>query len=61
MGYAMNYPQSSEAQPPETAEDRQRLVLDGTVHIDEAEEDPAPRVKGLVELFSQFLQQRQHP
>ena len=59
MGFAMSYPENNEAQLAEKAEDLHRLVLDGTVHIEEPAEDPAPRVKGLIELFSQFLQQRQ--
>ncbi len=55
----MNYPESSEARPDKAADDRQRLVLDGTVHIEEPEDEPAPRIKGLIELLSQFLRQRE--
>ena len=32
-----------------------QLVLDGTVYMDEFEEDAVPRIKGLVELFGDFL------
>ena len=49
----MNYPQNTKESKPETAADQQRLVLDGTVHI----EEPAPRVRGLIELFHQYLRQ----
>ena len=55
----MNYPETTEAPRSEASEEQQRLVLDGTVHIEEPEEEPAPRVKGLIELFNQFLRQRE--
>ena len=53
----MNYPQNTKESKPETAADQQRLVLDGTVHIEEPDEEPAPRVRGLIELFHQYLRQ----
>jgi hypothetical protein len=55
----VNYPQSTKESKAETAPDQQRLVLDGTVHIEEPDEDSAPRVRGLIELFHQFLRQRE--
>jgi len=32
----------------------QHLVLDGTVNLDYSDDDKIPRVKGLIELLSQF-------
>ena len=32
----------------------QHLVLDGTVNLDYSDDDNIPRVKGLIELLSQF-------
>ena len=56
----MNYPESSELKPADGADDQQKLILDGTVHIEEPEDEPEPRVRGLIELLSQFLHQREH-
>jgi hypothetical protein len=32
----------------------QRLVLDGTVNLDYAEDEQIPRIKGLLELLSEY-------
>ena len=54
----MNYPENNQAKPTDGSGNQQKLVLDGTVHIEEPEDEPAPRVRGLVELFSQFIAAR---
>ena len=33
----------------------QHLILDGTAHLESPENEEIPRVKGLIELFNQFL------
>lgn len=35
--------------------DNNPLVLDGTVNLEDGEEDSIPRVRGLVELISDYL------
>lgn len=35
--------------------EEQHLVLDGTVFLDDADDDQVPRVKGLIELLNQFF------
>lgn len=54
----MNYPE--DARPAENADttEEQHLVLDGTANLDYSEDDQVPRIKGLVELLSQFLGNR---
>jgi hypothetical protein len=32
----------------------QPLVLDGTVNLDYSEDEPAPRIKGLIELVGEY-------
>ena len=41
----------------ETNEDR-HLVLDGTVNLDYAGDEPIPRVKGLIELINQYFRNK---
>ncbi len=55
----MNYPGNNEAKPTGSSGNQQKPVLDSTVHIEEPEDEPAPRVRGLIELFNQFLAARQ--
>ena len=55
----MNYPENNEVKPTDSLGNQQKLVLDGTVHIEEPEDEPVPRVRGLIELFSQFFGARQ--
>ena len=33
----------------------QRLILDGTVNLDDSDDDQIPRVKGLIELLNQYF------
>lgn len=54
----MDYPENTATPKAEPAVDQQRLVLDGTVHIEEPEDEAAPRVVGLIELFNRFLGKR---
>ena len=35
--------------------DEPHLVLDGTVSLDDYDDDSVPRIRGLVELFNDFL------
>ncbi len=51
----MNYPENNEGKPADPVKDQQKLILDGTVHIEEAEDERAPRVRGLIELFNEFF------
>ena len=49
----MRYPEDTD-----TTEDRdenQRLVLDGTASLDYSDDEPIPRVKGLIELLNQYF------
>jgi len=42
----------------EQKEDRfenQPLLLDGTVHLEYSEDEQAPRIKGLIELLSDYV------
>ncbi len=54
----MVYPEDTESKE-DTTED-QHLVLDGTVNLYDSDEDQVPRVKGLVELLSQFFSDKQN-
>ena len=56
----MNYPESTNSTSADITGEPQKLVLDGTVHIEEPEDEPAPRVRGLIELLNLFLSRR-HP
>ena len=55
----MNYPEFSEARSSGDDREPRQPLLDGTVHIEEHEDEPAPRVLGLIELLNRFLCQRQ--
>jgi len=33
----------------------QHLVIDGTVYLDDSDDDQIPRVKGLIELLNQYF------
>ena len=55
----MNYPEYSEARSSDDDREPRQPLLDGTVHIEEHEDEPAPRVMGLIELLNRFLCQRQ--
>jgi len=50
---SMYYPIDTE--PKEDTTEDQHLVLDGTVNLYDSDEDEVPRVKGLIELLSQFF------
>ena len=51
----MNYQANSEHTEQYDSGTDPRLVLDGTVNLDDPTDDELPRVKGLVELISDFL------
>ena len=38
--------------------ENQHLILDGTAHLEDPKREEIPRVKGLIELFNQFFQDK---
>lgn len=51
----MYYPNDAETgEMAETVAEHQ-MIIDGTVSLDEIDDDSIPRVRGLVELFHDFL------
>ena len=58
-GQAMNYPENNEVRPADAASDRQKQIPDGSDRIEEPGDEPAPRVRGLIELFNEFFAARQ--
>ncbi len=56
----MLYPEDKESKEDTATTEDQHLVLDGTVNLDYSDEDQVPRVKGLVELLSQFFSDKQN-
>ena len=38
--------------------EEQHLVLDGTVFLDDSDDDQVPRVKGLIELLNRYFGER---
>lgn len=51
----MFHPTENESEALTETDDGQYLVLDGTVNLDDADEDQVPRVRGLIEILEQFL------
>lgn len=51
----MFYSEDSEAKENAGTTEDQQLLLDGTVNMDYADDDPVPRVKGLIELINQYF------
>jgi hypothetical protein len=51
----MFHPEEYETEASTATDDGQYLVLDGTVNLDDADEDQVPRVRGLIEILEQFL------
>jgi len=54
-GNAMLYPNDTEINEITDATIDHHLVLDGTVSLEESDDETIPRIKGLVELFGDFL------
>ena len=55
QGFVMQHPENTEKKDNSNTDDRQRLVLDGTVNLDYSDEEQVPRVKGLIELLNQYF------
>ena len=51
----MYYANDTESNEKADNADNNPLVLDGTVNLEDYEEDSIPRVRGLVELISDYL------
>jgi hypothetical protein len=51
----MNHPEEAKSKAEPSANEDQRLVLDGTANLDYPDVEPVPRVKGLIELLNQYL------
>ncbi len=49
----MQYPEDTDIT--EDREEQRRLILDGTVNPDYADDEQVPRVKGLIELLNQYF------
>ena len=57
-GLAMLYPEDNEAKQNNGTNEDQQLLLDGTANLDYADDDPVPRVKGLIELINQYFRNK---
>jgi len=51
----MLYPNDTETSEITAATVDHHLILDGTVSLEETDDESIPRIKGLVELFGDFL------
>ena len=51
--YDMQYPEDTDTT--EDKEEKRRLILDGTANLDYTDDEPVPRVKGLIELLNQYF------
>ena len=51
----MYYPKDAETNETTDPGDEHHLVLDGTVSLDDADDDSVPRVRGLIELLSDYF------
>jgi len=54
----MFYPDDNEPKASTEANEDQHLVLDGTANLDYTGEETTPRVKGLIELLSQYFRNK---
>ena len=57
-GLAMFYPEDNEPKENSRITEDHQLVLNGTVSLDDADEEPTPRVKGLIELLNQYFRNK---
>ena len=57
-GLAMFFPEDTEAKENNGTNEDQQLLLDGTVNLDYTDDDPVPRVKGLIELINQYFRNK---
>jgi hypothetical protein len=51
----MFYPEDTEPKEYTDETEDGHLVLDGKVNLDFSDEDPNPRIKGLIELLNQYF------
>jgi len=51
----MFYPRDNELNEITDTNEGQYLVLDGTANLEYFDDEPIPRVKGLIELLSQYF------
>jgi len=51
----MYYPKDAELSEITETGGEHNLILDGTVSLDDSDDESIPRVRGLVELFQDFL------
>ena len=54
----MNYPADTESKVSTDATYDQPPVLDGTANLDYSDDDEIPRIKGLIELLTQYFENR---
>lgn len=54
----MFYPEDKKPKANTETNEDQHLVLDGTVNLDYAGDEPTPRVKGLIELINQYFRNK---
>lgn len=51
----MYYPKDAELNEVTDISTEHHLILDGTVSLDNADDESIPRIRGLVELFNDFF------
>ena len=51
----MFYPAENDKTPSTDGQEDPQLILDGTANLEYADEESVPRVRGLIELFEQYL------
>lgn len=57
-GLDMLYPEDNETKENNGTNEDQQLLLDGTANLEYADDDPIPRVKGLIELINQYFRDK---
>ena len=56
----MQYPEDRKIDAKPKREEKPRLLLDGTASLEDADDDKIPRVRGLIELLSQYFGKKQN-
>ncbi len=56
--FGMRYPEDTDIK--EDNNEKRRPILDGTASLDYADDEPVPRVKGLIELLNQYFGSRRN-
>ena len=51
----MIYPEDTESKVSTDTTEDEHLVLDGTANLDYSDDDKIPRIKGLIELLTQYF------